>query len=160
MNSIGLWGASMLACGNCVYYAMWHAFPQTSSWVIIIPLWFLALSAIRTFSTSKLRTIPPLFFAVPLVFLVGLFAPGMIGPPLGFWIPICCIAGTVSGWSREQSQTIRKTVIALTGCVLVALVASGSRDYVTYNQIPAAERAKFTPTWESISPPQTDDVPQ
>lgn len=143
-----LYVTTTLACGNCVYYAMWHKFPPTNSWVVIIPLWFVLLSAIRTFSNGKLWAIPTLHFALPIVIVVGVIAPGMIGPPLGFWIPICCIAGTVSAISNDQSPLIRKRVLRLTGCVLVALVAFAACDYVAYNNMSAKERAKFTPVWE------------
>jgi hypothetical protein len=82
-----------LPCGNCVYYALWHKFPPTTSWSIIIPIWFLALSVIRTWTNEELPAIPTIFLGLPLVLAVFFFAPAEIGPPLGFWIPICCVIG-------------------------------------------------------------------
>jgi uncharacterized membrane protein len=78
-----------LACGNCVYYAMWLRFPPISSWVVLIPLWFLALAAVRSFGKARLRAVPPFSIAVVLVLVVCTLSPGIIGPPLGFWIPVC-----------------------------------------------------------------------
>lgn len=139
----------MPACGNCVYYDMWHRFPPTQSWVVIIPLWFLVLSGIRTFGAGRIRSIPPLYVAAPLVVAVFMLAPGMIGPPLGFWIPICCVVGTVSALSGKQSARLRKGIGLLTGGVVLALVAFGARDYVAYDRMPADEKAKFMPVWEA-----------
>ena len=139
----------MLACGNCVYYAMWNRFPPTESWVVIIPLWFLILSGMRTFGAGRLKSIPPLYVAAPLVFAVFLFAPAAIGPPLGFWIPICCVVGTVSALSRKQSPGLRKSVLLLTAGVVAALTVFGVRDYVAYRQMPVEEKAKFQPVWEA-----------
>ena len=137
----------MVLCGNCVFYTMWHWFPPINSWVVIIPAWLVVLSALRTFSTTAFWAIPPLYVAVPLVLAVYLFAPGMIGPPLGFWIPICCIVGTLAGIFKAKSRSIRSTVLVLTGCVLTALFAFGTYDWVAYHRMPAAERAQFTPVW-------------
>jgi len=132
----------------CVYYAMWHKFPPTASWVVIIPLWFLVLSAVRTFSGIRLRAIPSLYVSLPLVLAVLWFAPGAVGPPLGFWIPVCCVVGTVTGLSRLQPEKARKTLMLITAGACVALVGFGVRDYVIYRRMPDAEKEKFLPVWE------------
>lgn len=97
-----------LACGNCVYYAMWHKFPPTASWVLIIPCWFLLLSVIRTWTGLKLSTIPHIYIAIPLVVAVFFFSPGAIGPPLGLWIPFCCVIGTWVGIQKHWNSSLPK----------------------------------------------------
>ncbi len=139
-----------LACGNCVYYAMWHKFPPTASWVLIIPGWFLALSIIRTWSDRKLSGIPRIYVALPLVLAVFFFAPGMIGPPLGFWIPVCCLIGTWTGLRYHWNTPLARSLITVTVLASFALAAFGARDYVQYKQMPAAEKQKFLPAWEGM----------
>jgi len=97
----------------------------------------------------RLRAIPPVYVAIPLVLAVAFFAPGMIGPPLGFWIPICCIVGTVSGLSKLQSPKTRKVVLGITVAAVVALAGFGTRDVVAYNRTPAAQKEKYLPVWEA-----------
>lgn len=138
-----------LACGNCVYYAMWHRFPPISSWIVIIPVWFLFLSAIRTFSTNTISAVPTLHVAVPLVIAVFFFAPGMIGPPLGFWIPVCCVVGTFAGLIKNDSASVKRQLMATSALAVTALIAFGLRDYHLYNQMPTAEKEKFIPDWEA-----------
>ena len=82
---------------------------------------------------------------------VFFFAPGMIGPPLGFWIPICCIVGTLSGFSQKQSARIRKTVAGTTVLAMIALVGFGAHDYLVYNRMPAAEKERLIPVWEKAA---------
>lgn len=155
MSGLQLLGTPMItnfatfACGNCVYYAMWQRFPPISSWVVIIPCWFLALSSIRTFRAARLSGIPPLYVAAPLVLAVAFFAPGVIGPPLGFWIPICCAIGTWAGLARTQPKNVKAATLVVSAIVTIALVAFGAYDLVTYYQMPEAERQRFIPVWEA-----------
>lgn len=142
-----------IACGNCVYYALWHKFPPTNSWVVLIPLWFLTLSAARTFGRTSIKGIPKLYIALPLVIAVLYFAPGMIGPPLGFWIPICCLIGTWAGL-HAKGVTLRKHVKVVTVCFTVALLAFGAGDYHQYNEMPQPEKDKLIPVWEAMPEPQ------
>ena len=142
-----------LACGNCVYYAMWHRFPPTASWVVLIPLWYLALSTIRTFSSTKLMAVMPLYLAVPLILIIFLFAPGIIGPPLGFWIPVCILVGTISGFRNERPH-LRQGVIVLSLVFAVLLLAFGTWDAIEYRRMPEARKAQLRPDWEMSRPPK------
>ncbi len=139
---------SVIACGNCVYDALWLDFPPTASWVIIIPCWFLVLSFIRTWTGISLSGIPPIYIAIPLVFIVFLIAPGMIGPPLGFWIPVCCIIGTWKGFQKNRRKPTTKTLLAVTVVTILMLVTFGAHDYYKFSQMPKTEMAKFLPVWE------------
>jgi len=141
---------SIIACGICVYYAMWQNFPPTSSWIIIIPLWFLMFSAIRTSTGITIKGIPTLYVAIPLVIAVFYVAPGMIGPPLGLWIPACCIAGTCAGL-RSENSSVRRSVAKLSVIVIGSLLVFGGRDYYVYNQMPQVEKDKFIPVWEAMA---------
>ena len=149
----------ILGCGNCVYYAMWHRFPPTSSWVVIVPLWFIVLSVIGPSTSMRLRAIPPVYVAIPLVLAVVFFAPGVIGPPLGFWIPICCIVGTVSGLSKLQSPKTRKVVLGITVAAVVALVGFGTCDVVADNRMLAAEKERYLPAWEATGKVNPHRIP-
>ncbi|MBD3672657.1 MAG: hypothetical protein HUJ26_03930 [Planctomycetaceae bacterium] len=141
-----------LACGNCVYYAMWHRFPPTASWVFIIPGWFLVLSIVRTWSDTKLSLIPRIPIAIMLVVALFFFAPGMIGPPLGFWIPVCCLVGTWTGLRNHWKTPLANKLVAVTVFVAASLVIFGVRDYRHYSQMPTSDKEKFRPIWEQREP--------
>lgn len=137
----------LLACGNCAYYALWLKFPPTASWVVIFPVWFLLLSAGRTWTGKPLAGIPTLYSAIPLVLIVVLLAPATVGPALGFWIPVCCVIGTWSGIRRYHATSLGRTLIGLTAAIGVSLVAFGAFDYRLYHSMSAAEKARFRPCW-------------
>ena len=144
-------GASVffvIACGNCVYYAMWKKFPPISSWILIIPIWLVALAGVRTFSAARIAAVPPIYAAIPLVLAVWLFAPGTLGPLLGVWIPFCCIIGTISGLRASQPATVRRAVATLSVLTVLSLISFGVFNYVVYNQMPPKERAKYLPVWQ------------
>lgn len=145
-----MFSETILACGNCVYFAMWHQFPPMASWVLIIPGWFLVLSAIRTWTGQKLVAIPHIYTAIFLVLAVFFIAPSIIGPPLGFWIPVCCIIGTWVGIHKNWNTTLARTLIAITMVTAISLVAFGALDYRRYDQMPAAEKEKRLPVWEVV----------
>lgn len=130
----------LLACGNCVYDALWQLFPPTRSWIVIFPAWLLVLSAMRTLQHVRLWGVPPLYVTVPLIVAVFFLAPSMIGPPLGFWIPICCIVGTVSGISAAQSAQIRRCILGIAALALLALIGGGTWNYVEYRRMPQVPR--------------------
>jgi len=138
----------VFACGNCVYYALWQKFPPVASWAVIIPLWFVALAAIRTYSELRIAAVPEVYFAIPLVLAVWLFAPGTLGPILGMWIPVCCLIGTNAALRPSQSPTLRRAVIRLSIVTGVTLVAFGVFNYVEYIRMPDQQRARYIPTWE------------
>jgi hypothetical protein len=129
---------------------MWHRFPPTASWVLIIPAWFLTLSVIRTWTGKKLSAIPGIYIALPLVLAVFFFAPGMIGPPLGFWIPVCCVIGTCAGVRKHWKTPLARTLTILTVLTSVCLATFGARDYHNYDQMPAVEKEQFLPVWEAM----------
>ena len=138
------------ACGNCVYYAMWHRFPPTASWVFIIPAWFLVLSLVRTGTGKTLQAIPRIYVAIPLVLAVFLLAPGAIGPPLGFWIPLCCIIGTYAGIKEHWKSSLARTLTAVLACTSMSLVAFGAYNWQQYDQLPTAEKEKLRPGRETM----------
>jgi hypothetical protein len=144
------------ACGNCVYYALWQQFPPISSWAVLVPLWFVALAAIRTWHGTAITAIPPVYVAIPLVLAVWLFAPGTFGPMLGSWIPVCAVIGTVSVWRRATSPAVRQAVSRLSVSTGLLLTAFGVHDYIEYAQMPDEQRSQFVPTWERPRVRQTD----
>lgn len=119
----------LVGCGNCIYYALVEIFPPTESWVVILPLWFIALAGIRTFTGARLSGIPSLYLAVPLALAVFVLAPALVGPPLGFWIPACCLVGTSSGRQVSQQQTVRRLVTGLGVAAAVCLLSCGAYNY-------------------------------
>lgn len=135
----------MLACGNCVYYSLYLKFPPIASLVVIFPLWLVGLSAIRTLMRARLLGVPSLYLTVPLVLLVWLFSPATYGPPLGFWIPICCVVGTISGLSSQQSAAVKRGVLLLLVCAVISSAAFGTLNVLQYYQMSEQERDQLNP---------------
>ena len=141
-------GASMffvIACGNCLYYAMWHRFPPIASCGVILPIWLVALAGVRAFSGAHLTAVPPIHAAIPLVLVVWIFAPGTGGPLLYLWIPFCCVIGTISGLRAAQTVTVRRTVAKLSFLAVLSLISFGALNSVSYNRMPPEERARYLP---------------
>lgn len=136
-----LTSTAVIACGNCVHSSIWYRFPAIDSCVWIFPLWIVVLSGVRTFGNAKLRLVPSFPVTLILVFLILLLAPAMIGPPLGFWIPISCIAGT---WSAFKLSKRVKTAAVITATVaVVAQIGFGFHDYAVYKAMTHQERLEF-----------------
>ena len=133
----------VIACGGCVHSLVWFHFPAIDSCVWIFPTWLLALAAIRSYDDAKLMLVPPLPLALILVILILVFAPAMTGPLLSFWIPISCVAGTVSGVKKPTNA--RNTVMFLAGVAFFALIGFGVRDYSAYNAMTPQERIESLP---------------
>ncbi len=143
------------ACGNCGWAAWYSSFPPTNSWCVIIPGWLLVLSALRTIyapvspqERPQLRGVPSFVIAAPLVVLVALVAPAILGPALGIWMPVCCVLGTGSGLSRAPSPGLRNSLLMTTGIVVLLLAGFGTRDYLVYNQMTPEEKVKYLPCWK------------
>jgi len=145
------------ACGTCVYLSIWHRFPAIESWCLIFPLWFVALAAIRTIFRTALSGLPALWIAVPLVLLVALLSPGSAGPLLGAWIPVCCIAGTISGLRRQPVDRPRRAVRSILIIAMLALISGGAWDFIAYEQMPAEARDRLRPVWDHA---QRDAAPR
>lgn len=136
-----------LACGNCVFYALWHRFPAIVSWSVVFSVWLIALSLVRTAGGVRIPGVPPIYLALPLVLLVWLFAPGMAGPVLGIWIPVCCVIGTSSALTQPAMKH-RRVVNWLGVTAAFCLVVFGAWDYVRYHELSPEERARWQPVWE------------
>jgi hypothetical protein len=147
----------LVACGNCFYYAIWFRFPAISTCVVVFPVWLLALSTVRTAAGLRLAAVPSLWIALPLIAAVVWFAPGMIGPLLGVWIPICCVWGTGAALTRAESLPLRSSAIVLSLGALVALLIGGTYDYVVAARMPADQRERLRPRWER-PPPRAQDT--
>ncbi len=137
-----------LACGNCVYYALWHKFPPTASWVVILPAWFLVLSVIRTVTGKKLSGIPHFLISLPLVVAALFYGPATLGPMLGLWIPVCIVVGTATGLQQHQRTPLARPLLAITAIAMLCLLLCGALNYFQYYQMPASQRDAFRPDWE------------
>jgi len=85
-----------------------------------------------------------------MVLAVVWFAPGIMGPPLGFWIPICCLIATCTGLTNGDPD-LKRSIAVSSIAAAIALVAFGAHDFYEYNEMPQAERDKLIPTWEGIA---------
>lgn len=145
----------LVACGTCVYYALWQRFPPIASWAVLIPLWFVAMATLRSYFGISIAAIPHLIVAVPLVVAVWLFAPGTLGPLLGVWIPMCIVIGTISATRPSRPPVIRRAFTILTVISGLILAAFGVANTVEYWQMSAEERKQFVPLWERPQPRET-----
>ena len=147
----------VLACGNCAFYALWHRFPAVVSWSVVFSVWLIALSAVRTAGGVRIPGVPPVYLALPLVLLVWLFAPGIAGPVLGIWIPVCCVIGTSSALTQpamKHRRVVNGLGLAAASCLLVF----GAWDYVRYHQLSPEERGRWQPVWERASRPELESA--
>ena len=142
------------ACGNCGWAAWYSIFPPTNSWCVIIPCWLLALSALRTVyapvspqELPRLRGVPSFVIAAPLVVLIALIAPAILGPALGIWMPVGCVVATWSGLARTPASSLRSSLLMTTSTVVLLLAGFGTRDYLVYNQMTPEEKVKYLPCW-------------
>jgi hypothetical protein len=137
----------VFACGNCVYYEMWKDFPAIHTWSYIFPFWLVALSTLRAFGWGIHSMVPPLPIALTLISLAVVFAPGTVGPILGFWIPICCV-GCLAVSLFHSSSAARVTRYVSVAFV-VALATGAIGDFSYYSQRTREEWEQiYRPAWE------------
>lgn len=120
----------MFACGNCIYDVMWRAFPPTATWCVIVPVWLVVLSILKSAGRARLAGVPPISATVPLVLLTWLMAPSVMGPLLGIWMPVSIATGTLSGWLSTQRVQARHLVKMVTSLAVIALLIGAGWDYL------------------------------
>jgi len=135
----------MLACGNCVYFAMSASFPPTASWCVILPVWLMLLSFLKLNRRLFMRGVPQWWITVPIVLLTCLMAPAILGPLLGLWIPVCIVIGTVTACRHETHSHLRQMIHVVTLTGIIALVMGGVWD-IFLTESPVARPQHFTVT--------------
>lgn len=119
----------VLACGNCVYDAMCQSFPPTATWCVIWPVWLVVLSVLKSCGWVRLAMVPSVFITIPLVLLVSLCSPAVLGPLLGVWIPLVIVLAVLSSWNQQPSLWAHSLLVRATGLALCCLIVGAIWDY-------------------------------
>lgn len=140
-----------LACGACVFSEIWFRFPPIASWCLIFPIWMVSLGAVRSKGGFPVRLVPPLPVSILLTVGMLLLWPGSLGPLMGIWIPVSCVAGTITTIRSQDPRAPRRIVSVIAVATTLCLVGFGAWNYSNYFALSAAERISKLPPWSRES---------
>jgi hypothetical protein len=134
----------ILACGNCVWSALYLRFPAIATFCTVTSLWLVALSILRIVLKRSISGVPSIVIVVPALILCALASPMLIGPVLFAWVPVCCAVGTVS-LLRNADPVGRRAAMRLAVVACCVGGAFGAAEYEKFGRLTQEQKDKINP---------------
>jgi len=139
----------MIACSGCIFRAAWYQFPPVATWIWLVPIFMLILSAIRRSSGGSMSMTAPFLVTIPIA-LFGALGPGNLFSVVGLLQIAIILAALLANWN--SSNPTRRMVRIATLVMMLALIVCGTYNYYVYYKLTPQERLEMIPEHMRDSP--------